>query len=191
MMGVVDTSRFSRGLKIEFEGSVWEVVDYQHSKMGRSGAIITTKLKNIFTGAAQEKKFRSGDTFQTPDLEKKQMQYLYKDDVAYYFMDNETYDQIGISPEQIGDSALYLKEQLDVIVNYYNGEPIGIDLPTTVDLEVTETDPGLKGDTVSATTKPATVETGAVVNVPLFIEIGEVIKVDTRDGSYVERVKNK
>ncbi len=190
-MGVVDTSKFSRGLKIEFEGSVWEVVEYQHSKMGRSGAIITTKLKNIFTGAAQEKKFRSGETFQTPDLGKKQMQYLYKDDIAYYFMDNETYDQIGISPEMIGDDAQFLKEQLDVIVSYYNGEPIGIDLPTTVDLEVTMTDPGLKGDTVSATTKPATLETGTVVNVPLFIEIGEIIKVDTRDGSYVERVKNK
>ncbi|MCH7927820.1 MAG: elongation factor P [Candidatus Dadabacteria bacterium] len=190
-MGVVDPSMFTRGLKIEFEGSVWEVVNYQHSKMGRSGAIITTKLKNIFTGAAQEKKFRSGDTFTTPDMEKKQMQYLYKDDIAYYFMDNETFDQIGISPEQIGDFAKFLKEQLDVIVNYYNGEPIGIDLPTTVDLEVALTDPGLKGDTVSATTKPATVETGAVINVPLFINIGDYIKVDTRDGSYVERLKKK
>jgi len=190
-MGVVDPSMFTRGLKIEFEGSVWEVVNYQHSKMGRSGAIITTKLKNIFTGAAQEKKFRSGDTFTTPDMEKKQMQYLYKDDIAYYFMDNETFDQIGISPEQIGDFAKFLKEQLDVIVNYYNGEPIGIDLPTTVDLEVTLTDPGLKGDTVSATTKPATVDTGAVINVPLFINIGDYIKVDTRDGSYVERLKKK
>jgi len=190
-MGVVDTSRFHRGLKIEFEDSVWEVVDYQHSKMGRSGAIITTKLKNLFTGAAQEKKFRSGETFKTPDLEKKQMQYLYKDDIAFYFMDNETYDQIGISPDQIGDSAKYLKEQLDVIVNYYNGEPIVVDLPTTVDLEVTLTDPGLKGDTVSATTKPATVETGAVINVPLFIDIGDMLTIDTRDGSYVERLKKK
>nr|NIP39538.1 elongation factor P [Candidatus Dadabacteria bacterium]NIS07538.1 elongation factor P [Candidatus Dadabacteria bacterium]NIY22905.1 elongation factor P [Candidatus Dadabacteria bacterium] len=112
-MGVVDTSRFHRGLKIEFEGSVWEVTEYQHSKMGRSGAIITTKLKNIFTGAAQEKKFRSGDTFQTPDLEKKQMQYLYKDDISFHFMDNETYDQIAISPDQVGDSAKFLKEQQD------------------------------------------------------------------------------
>jgi elongation factor P len=190
-MAVVDTSKFYKTLKIEFDNSVWEVLDYQHSKMGRGGAIITTKLKNIFTGAVQEKKFRSGESFELPDMEKKSMQYIYKDDIAYYFMDNETYDQIGISPEQIGDLAKYLKEQLDVVVNYYNGEPIGIDLPTTVDLEVTFTDPGLKGDTVSATTKPATVETGAVINVPLFIDIGEVIKVDTRDGAYVERLKKK
>ena len=190
-MAVVDTSRFYRTLKIELEGGVWEILDYKHSKMGRSGAIITTKLKNVFTGAVQEKKFRSGDTFKLPDMEKKQMQYIYKDDVAYYFMDNETYDQIGLGPDQVGESSKFLKEQLDVTINYYNNEPIGIDLPTTVDLEVTQTDPGLKGDTVSATTKPATVETGAVINVPLFIDIGDCIKIDTRDGSYAERLKKK
>ena len=190
-MAVVDTSRFYKTLKIEFDGSVWEVLDYQHSKMGRGGAIITTKLKNIFTGSVQEKKFRSGESFEVPDMEKKSMQYLYKDDVGYYFMDTETYDQIGLNPEIIGDAANYLKDQLEVTIIYYNNDPIGIELPTTVELEITHTEPGVKGDTVSATTKPATLETGAVVTVPLFIDIGDIVKVDTRNGAYVERLKKK
>lgn len=190
-MAVVDTSKFYKTLKIEYEDSVWEVLDYQHSKMGRGGAIITTKLRNIFTGAVQEKKFRSGESFEVPDIEKKSMQYIYKDDVAYYFMDTETFDQVGLNPDIVGDAASYMKEQLEVTVIYYRNEPIGIELPTTVELEISHTEPGIKGDTVSATTKPATLETGAVVNVPLFIDIGDVIKVDTRNGAYVERLKKK
>ncbi|NIP29646.1 MAG: elongation factor P [Candidatus Dadabacteria bacterium] len=189
-MGVVDTSRFYKGLKIEYDGDVWEIVGHSSSKMGRQGAIVTTKLKNIITGAFQEKKFRSGEKFNTPDLRRKKVQYLYKDDIAFYFMDTETFEQQPLSHELVGDMHKFLKEQEEVELQIYNDEPIGIELPTSVEYEVTYTEPGIKGDTVSSTTKPATIETGAVINVPLFINIGDKIRVDTRNGNYLERVKS-
>lgn len=188
-MAVVDTSRFYKGMKIEHEGNVWEIVGHSSSKMGRMGSIVTTRLKNIVTGAVQEKKFRSGDTFNVPDIERKNMQFLYKDEIGYHFMDTESYDQIGFNEDQVGESASFLKEQQEVQVQFYDNKPIGIELPTSVEFEVTYTEPGVKGDTVSSTTKPATIETGAVINVPLFINIGDMVKVDTRNGNYLERVK--
>ena len=188
-MAVVDTSRFYKGMKIEHEGGIWEIVEHSSSKMGRMGSIVTTRLKNIVTGAVQEKKFRSGDTFNVPDIERKNMQFLYKDDLGFHFMDTESYEQLDFSEQQIGDSANFLKEQQEVQAQFYENKPIGIELPTSVDFEVTYTEPGVKGDTVSSTTKPATIETGAVINVPLFINMGDVIKVDTRNGNYLERVK--
>ena len=188
-MAVVDTSRFYKGMKIELEGGIWEIIEFSSSKMGRMGAIVTTRLKNIVSGAVQEKKFRSGDTFNVPDIENKNMQYLYKDDLGYHFMDTKSYEQIDFTEEQVGDSAKFLSEQQEVQVQIYDNRPIGIELPTSVEFEVTYTEPGVKGDTVSSTTKPATIETGAVVNVPLFINIGDKIKVDTRNGNYLERVK--
>ena len=188
-MAVVDTSRFYKGMKIEHEGNIWEIVEHSSSKMGRMGSIVTTRLKNIVTGAVQEKKFRSGDTFNVPDIERKNMQFLYKDDLGYHFMDTENYEQLEFNEEQVGNSANFLKEQQEVQVQFYENRPIGLELPTSVDFEVTYTEPGVKGDTVSSTTKPATIETGAVINVPLFINMGDIIKVDTRNGNYLERVK--
>lgn len=188
-MGVVDTSRFHKGLKLEVDGEIWEIVEYKQSKMAQRSPIVTTRLKNIVSGAVQEKKFRSGDTFNVPDILRKTMQYIYKDDVGYHFMDTETYEQYGFNEEQIGDASNFLKDQQEVTVQFYEDKPIGIELPTTVDFEVIQTEPGVKGDTVSGATKPATIETGAVVSVPLFVDVGDKIKVDTRNGNYIERVK--
>ncbi len=190
-MAVVDTSGFYKGLKIEFEGGIWEVLEYHHSKIAQRSPVVKTKLRNVITGAVQEVNFRSGETFNIPDIERRTMQFLYKDSIGYYFMDSETYEQFGFNKDQIGDKARFLKEQQEVTVFFYKGEPIGVDLPTTVELKVIETEPGVKGDTVSSTTKPATLETGATISVPLFVDIGDVIKVDTRTGTYIERVKKK
>lgn len=185
----VDTSRFYKGLKIEYEGNIWEIVEFSSSKVGRMGAIVTTKLKNIVNGAVQEKKFRSGESFEVPDIERKNMQFLYKDDMGFHFMDTENYEQISFNEEQVGDTEKFMKEQQEVEVQIYQGKPIGIELPTSVEFEITYTEPGVKGDTVSSTTKPATIETGATINVPLFVNMGDRVKVDTRNGNYIERVK--
>ena len=185
----VDTSKFYKGLKIEHEGNIWEIVEFSSSKMGRMGAIVTTKLKNIVNGAVQEKKFRSGESFDVPDIERKTMQFLYSDDMGFHFMDTENYEQISFNSDQVGDTQKFLKEQQEVEVQIYQGNPIGIELPTSVEFEITYTEPGVKGDTVSSTTKPATIETGATINVPLFVNMGDRVKVDTRNGNYIERVK--
>jgi len=185
----VDTSRFYKGLKIEYEGNIWEIVEFSSSKMGRMGAIVTTKLKNIVNGAVQEKKFRSGESFDVPDIERRNMQFLYKDDMGFHFMDTENYEQISFNEGQVGDTQKFMKEQQEVEVQIYQDKPIGIELPTSVEFEITYTEPGVKGDTVSSTTKPATIETGATINVPLFVNMGDRIKVDTRNGNYIERAK--
>jgi len=185
----VDTSRFYKGLKIEYEGNIWEIVEFSSSKMGRMGAIVTTKLKNIINGAVQEKKFRSGESFDVPDIERKNMQFLYKDEIGFHFMDTKNYEQISFNEEQVGDTQKFMKEQQEVEVQIYQDKPIGIELPTSVEFEITYTEPGVKGDTVSSTTKPATIETGATINVPLFVNMGDKVKVDTRNGNYIERVK--
>lgn len=159
--------------------------------MAQRSAVMKTKIKNIVTGAVQEKNFRSGDAFKVPDMDRKNMQFLYKDDIGFHFMDLETYDQNALSKEQIGDAADFLKEQQEVNIIYFNDEPMGVELPTAVELEVTLTDPGVKGDTVSGGTKPATLESGVTILVPLFIDVGDIIKVDTRTGDYLERLKKK
>jgi elongation factor P len=184
-----DTSDFRKGLKIEIDGKPFEIVDFQHVKPGKGGAFVRTKLKNMVNGRVLDQTFRSGEKVGQPDLEEKQMQYLYKDGENYCLMDNATYDQIFLSEDQMGESRQYLVENTDVKVLFFNNEPIGLDLPIFVELEVTETEPGVKGDTASKVTKPATLETGAVVPVPIFLEVGDKIKVDTRTGAYVERVK--
>ena len=184
-----DTSGFKRGLKIEIDGKPFEIVEFQHVKPGKGGAFVRTKLKNMLNGRVIDQTFRSGEKVGRPDLEEKQMQYLYKDGDTYCLMDNETYDQIFLSEEQIGDNKKFLTENDNVSMLVYNGQPIGMDLPIFVELAVSETDPGMKGDTASKVTKPATLETGVVLPVPLFINVGDKIKVDTRTGSYVERVK--
>jgi elongation factor P len=186
---VISTADFRKGLKVVYKGEPCEIVDFQHAKMGRGGALVKTKFKNLITGAVLDDTFRSGEKFEPPQLEEKQMQYLYEQDGLYHFMDTESYEQSPLSGEQLGDSRKFLKENTVVAILLYKGSPIAVNLPTFVELEVTETDPGFKGDTASGGSKPATVETGAVVKVPFHINPGERIKVDTRTGEYIERVK--
>lgn len=183
------TADFRKGLRIEFNGEPYEIIDFQHVKMGRGGAIVRTKMKNLKTGYITENTFRSGEKVERPNLEEKEMQFLYKIEEGYIFMDNESYEQVTISNELIGDNKAYLMENMNVKILFFQGNPIGIDLPTFVELKVVETVPGIKGDTVSGGGKPATLETGAVIQVPLFINEGDVIKIDTRTGTYIERVR--
>jgi elongation factor P len=184
-----DTSAFKRGLKIEIDGKPFEIIEFQHVKPGKGGAFVRTKLKNMINGRVLDQTFRSGEKVGKPDLQEKEMQYLYKDGDNYCLMDNETYDQIFLPEDQMGDSRQFLVENLTVSMLFFNGNPVGVELPMFVELTVTDTDPGVKGDTASKVTKPATLETEAVVPVPIFINVGDKIKVDTRTGSYVERAK--
>ena len=183
------TSDFRKGLKIEFKGDPYVIVDFLHVKPGKGGAFVRTKLKNMINGRVLEETFRSGEKVGRPDLEEKNMQYLYLDPQGYCFMDNDTYEQFFLTEDQVGDAMNFLKENIDVTVLFYKGQSIGLDLPTTVNLEVTQSDPGVKGDTATGATKPATLETGYVVQVPLFINEGDVLKIDTRSGAYIERAK--
>ncbi|MEM7409111.1 MAG: elongation factor P [Myxococcota bacterium] len=184
----VDTSQFRNGLKVEIDGEPFVMTYFQHVKPGKGGAFVRTKIKNLRTGRVLEKTFRSGEKLDEADVEDKKMQYLYQDGESLIFMDQETYDQIPFTLEQIGDARKYLKENLDVDVVFWRNKPINIELPAFIQAVITQCDPGLKGDTASGATKPATLETGAVVQVPLFIKEGETIRVDTRSGEYVERV---
>lgn len=188
-MSVITPNQFRRGAKIELDGEPYAVVEYLHIKCGRGGATVRTKVKSLRTGAVIERTFKSDEKIKQPDFEEKQMQYLYKDGEKFIFMDNESYEQIEIGALEVGDSYLFMPENISVGVQIFNGQPIGIDLPNFVELEIAQTDPGLKGDTVSGGSKPATVITGGVVNVPLFINIGDVLKIDTREQTYIERVR--
>jgi elongation factor P len=187
---MVTPNQFKKGMKIEIDNEPYVIVDYQHIKMGRGGATVRTKMKSLITGNVVEKTFKSDEKIDLPNFEEKQMQFLYKDGDIYYFMDMETYEQISIDSKILGDNVLYLTENIDVDVQIFNGEVIGISLPNFIEVEVVETEPGLKGDTVSGATKPAKILPGAIVQVPLFINIGDVIKVDTRNGTYLERIKS-
>ncbi|MGA6993276.1 MAG: elongation factor P [Candidatus Deferrimicrobiaceae bacterium] len=181
------TTDFRNGLKIEFGGEPYVIVYFQHVKPGKGGAFVRTKLKNLKTGAVLENTFRSGDKVNKPDLDERGMQFMYLLENSYHFMDTKTYEQIYLDREHMGDAANYMIENLPVKILFYRGEPIGIDLPIFIDLQIVETEPGLKGDTVSGATKPASLESGAVVQVPLFLNIGDRVKVDTRTGTYIER----
>jgi elongation factor P len=183
------TSEFRKGLKIEMEGKPYEIIDFLHVKPGKGGAFVRTKLRNMLNGRVVDRTFRAGEKVGGPDLQERQMQYIYKEVDNYCLMDNETYEQIYLSEDQIGESTLFMVENETVNVMLFNERPIGIELPIFVELSVTHTEPGVKGDTASKATKPATLETGAVMPVPIFINVGDRIKVDTRTGSYVERVK--
>ncbi len=183
------TADFRKGLKIEWEGTPYIIVEFQHVKPGKGGAFVRTKIKNLITGRVIDQTFRSGEKVERPDLQEKEMQYLYAEGDRYCFMDNETYEQIYLTAEQLGDSKDFLQDNLNLKVLYYKGQPIAVELPTFVELTVTQTEPGFKGDTATGGTKPATLETGAVIQVPLFIDIGDRLKVDTRTGTYVERLK--
>lgn len=186
---MLSTSEFRKGAKIEYRGEPFEIVDFQHVKMGRGGAIVRTKMKNIKTGSVLEDTFRSGEKFESPQLEDKDMQYLYAEGDLHYFMDTETFEQIPLNTSQLGDAKKFLKENMLVKILNYRGKPITVELPTFVELAVLQTDPGVKGDTASGGSKPATLETGAVVRVPFHINEGDVLKIDTRTSEYIERVK--
>ncbi|MCS7279932.1 MAG: elongation factor P [Thermodesulfobacteriaceae bacterium] len=181
------TSDFRRGLKIEWEGKPYEVLEFQHLKVAQSQATVRTKLKDLITGRVLEVNFRSGERFEKPELEEREVQYLYKEGSNFVFMDLEDYDQIYLNQKEVGEAIKFLKENLTVSILFYKGKAIGIELPKVVELRVIETEPGFKGDTVGSATKPAKLETGMVVQVPLFINEGDVIRIDTRTGEYVER----
>lgn len=183
------TTDFRKGLKIEYEGGLWAIVECNHVKPGKGVAFVKTKLKNMIDGRTVDINFRSGDKVGSPDVLDVDMQSLYSDGDFWHFMNMQSYEQVQISMEDLGDTTLYLKDELSVSIMLYNGRPIGVTLPNFVQLQITECEPGVKGDTAQGGTKPATLETGAVVLVPLFVEQGETIKVDTRTGEYSSRVK--
>lgn len=183
------TADFKKGLKIEIDGTPYVIVDFLHVKPGKGGAFVRTKLKNLLTGRVIDQTFRAGERVKRPDLMEREMQYLYREGDNFYMMDNETFDQIFLTGEQLGDARLFLKENLNVKVLFFNRQPVAVELPTFVELAVAETEPGVRGDTATGGSKPATLETGAVIQVPLFVEQGDIVKVDTRTGEYIERVK--
>jgi elongation factor P len=186
---LIDTSDFRNGLGIELDGNVFTIVEFQHVKPGKGGAFVRTRLKNVRTGAVLEKTFRAGERMEQAILDRRPMNYLYNQDGEYFFMDMETFDQISVPRSLLGDSVKYLKEETEVQVLRHNDQVIGVDIPLFMELEVVEADPGLRGDTASGGSKPARLETGAVVQVPLFIGVGERIRVDTRTDTYLERAK--
>lgn len=186
---MISTNDFRKGTKIEYKGEPFEVVDFQHVKMGRGGAFVRTKMKGLKSGKIIEETFTAGDKVPRAQLEERQMQYLYNQDKLFYFMDIETFEQMPLSEENLADSIKFLKENMTVSIFYYKGDPMTVELPIFVELQVVETEPGFKGDTASGGSKPATLETGAVVKVPFHINEGDIIKIDTRTSEYIERVK--
>ena len=185
---MISAGEFRKGVTFEMNGEPHVVVDFQHVKPGKGAAFVRTKYKNILTGATREEAFNPNDKFPKAHIEKKDMQYLYSDGEMYNFMDVETYDQIALNAETVGDALKFVKENEMVKVCSHNGSVFAIEPPLFVELQITDTEPGFKGDTATGATKPATVETGAVVNVPLFVDMNDVIKIDTRTGEYLSRV---
>jgi elongation factor P len=183
----VSTAEFKKGLKIQFDGEPYSIVDFQHVKPGKGGAFVRTKLKHMRLGRVIDNTFRAGEKVELVDFDEKRMQFLYKDD-RYHFMDLETYDQISLSPDEVGGARDFLKENTEVEILFIDGSPVSVELPNFIELRVVKTDPGIRGDTATGGSKPATLETGAVVQVPLFLNEGDVVKVDTRSGDYLARV---
>lgn len=184
---MIDTSDFKTGLTIELDGDPCKIVDFQHVKPGKGAAFVRTKIKNLKTGASIERTFRPGEKLQDAIMERQQMQYLYFDGENYVFMDNNTFEQATLTEAQLGGSEKFLKENMDCLVTSFKGEVMEVELPNTVELKVIETEPGIKGSTASGGSKPATLETGAVVNVPFFVNVDDVLRIDTRTGAYIER----
>ncbi len=175
------------GTTVELEGNVWVVLEFLHVKPGKGAAFVRTKLKNLQTGSVQERTFRAGEKIGQARVDRREMQFLYESGGEYTFMDTETYDQMNLTAEQIGDGRNFLLENMMCYITFYQGKSIGVELPNTVELVVTETDPGLRGDTATGGTKPAKLETGYSVAVPLFINVGDKLKIDTRSGAYISR----
>ena len=185
---MISAGDFKNGITVEIDGNIYQILEFQHVKPGKGAAFVRTKLKNIISGGVVEKTFRPTEKFDTAHIDRKDMQYLYQDGDLYYFMDNDTYEQIALGSELIGDALKFVKENEMCKVCSHNGNVFSIEPPLFVELQVTDTEPGFKGNTATGATKPAIVETGAQVNVPLFVENGEVIKIDTRTGEYLSRV---
>ena len=183
---MASTAEFRNGLVLEIDGVLWQIVYFQHVKPGKGGAFVRTKLKHLRLGRVVDRTFRAGEKVGLVDYEERPIQFLYKDD-SFHFMNLDTYEQIALGPDVVGEAANWLKETMEVEVFVINGEPAGVEVPNFVELAVVKTDPGLRGDTASGGSKPATLETGAVVQVPLFIDEGEVLRIDTRTGAYIER----
>lgn len=185
---MISTNQFKNGMSIVIDDKIFEIIEFQHVKPGKGGAFVRTKLKNIDSGAVIDKTFRAGEKFKTAHLQKKPMQYLYNDGSNYYFMDNTTYEQLPLSSEMVKDAKSFITEGMNVDIVFHNNNPISIKAPTFVELKVTKAEPGMKGDTAASGTKPVQLETGITVQAPLFINVGDVLKIDTRSGEYVERV---
>ncbi len=184
---MISTNDLKTGVSIELDGVAYIVVDFQHVKPGKGSAFVRTKLKNAKNGNVLERTFNAGEKLPRAHLDRREMQYLYHDGEAYIVMDLENYEQYSLSEEEVGDGKLYLKENMNISVLFFHGKIIGVDLPGHVELEVVETEPGIKGDTASGGSKPATLETGAIVRVPFFINVGDTIKINTKTGEYLER----
>lgn len=186
---MLSTSEFRKGLKIEIDGVPYTIVEFLHVKPGKGGAFVRTKIKNLMTGKVLDQTFRSGEKVEKPDLVEREMQFLYREGDTFHLMDNETYEQLALTAEQLGDAVLFLTENLNVKVLFFNQQPVTAEVPNFVELTVAQTEPGVKGDTASGGSKPATLESGTVIQVPLFINEGDRLKVDTRTGNYIERAK--
>ena len=183
----VSTNDLKNGMTLELDGALLQVVEFQHVKPGKGGAFVRTKLKNVRTGAVLERTFRAEEKVKHAVIDKREMQYLYRDGEAFVFMDNESYEQLTVDAADLGESVKYVKEGDTVVLAMHEGRVVGVDLPAGVELVVTQTEPGVQGDRVSGARKPATLETGIQVQVPLFVEVGERVKVDTRTGEYLSR----
>jgi elongation factor P len=188
-MATIGMSDIKKGVRLEISGVPYKVVEFQHVKPGKGAAFVRMKVKSFINGKVIEKTVHAGDKFEVPNMEQKEMQYLYDDGEMYQFMDNETYDQLGLSYEQCDDASKWFKDGITVTISFHNGKPIGVEAPATMELEIAETGPKDKGDTTSGSKKPATLETGAVIQIPYHILTGDIVKVNTVDGEYVEKVK--
>lgn len=184
---MISVNNFKTGLTIEVDGAIWRVLDFQHVKPGKGAAFVRSKLRNLRTGAIQEKTFRGGEKVSKAQIDNRRMQYLYENSGSYVFMDTENYEQIELPADSIKDELKYLKENMEVNIIMFESETLGVDLPNTVELKVIETEPGIRGDTSSGGTKPAKLETGTYVNVPFFVNADDVLVINTQDGSYVSR----
>lgn len=185
---MISTNDLRSGVTIDLEGEVYSVVEFQHVKPGKGAAFVRTKLKSLRTGAVIDRTFRAGEKVTQARIDHCQMQYLYQDGESYVFMDTDSYEQISLPRDILGDKVKYLKEEMVISILFYNGQVIGTEVPYFIELRVVATDPGIRGDTATGGSKPATLETGAVVQVPLFVEVGDTIRVDTRTDTYIERV---
>ena len=187
MAGAITAGDFRNGVTFEMDGKVYQIIEFQHVKPGKGAAFVRTKCKDVINGGVIERSFNPSDKFETAYVERKDMQYLYNDGELYYFMDIETYEQLPLNADVLNDGFKFVKEEMMCKVVSYKGKVFAVEAPTFVELEVTDTEPGFKGDTATGTTKPATLETGAVIKVPLFIDVGTRIRIDTRTGEYIER----
>lgn len=179
---------FRKGVTVEIDGQVWSIADFQHVKPGKGAAFVRTRLKNVMTGAVLDRTFNPSDKYPKAHIENKEMQYLYNDGELYYFMDTETYEQLPLNHAQVEDAINFIVENQNVNIRFFKGNPFSVEAPNFVELEIVETEPGYKGDTATGATKPAVLETGYKVNVPLFVNQGDRVRVDTRTGEYMERV---